>query len=85
MNQLREQVEIRTTTGTLPGHLFVGHDGLPVLRVDTLRPEWEEDYRPATFPAAWEVQQAEPDAGVLFCAWRTISELQFEIVQTQRE
>lgn len=83
---LREDVGIITLTGQLTGHLFVGADHLPEIAVDERESHGaHEFYRPATIPATWELQQAEPDAGILFCAWRTISELQWEIARAQRE
>lgn len=90
---LRENVSIQTPTGTLTGFLFVGQDGLPELEIQHEHASQVKEhayygplrYRPSTFPAAWQLQQAEPDAGILFCAWRTIMEMQWEIAQAQRE
>lgn len=79
---LREFVTIKTSTGDLHGHLYVGADHFPKLLVDCGCPEY---YRPASFPAAWQLQQAGPDAGILFCAWRTIMEMQWEIAQAERQ
>ena len=87
MSSLREEVKIYTTLGELRGHLYVGDDCLPMLEISPLThsPYWGK-YSPATFPAAWTLQQAElGDVGILFESWRTISELQFEIAQAQRE
>lgn len=84
---------IKTLTDELRGYLFVGRDHLPELTVFYDQASrmgmatWTGPlrYTPALFPAAWELQQAEPDAGILFCAWRTIAELQWDIAQAERQ
>lgn len=88
--KLLEKISIKTPTGELAGYLYVGQDGLPSLQVEQrISPAIPytrlQVFRPAQFPAAWELQQAEPDAGILFCAWRTIMEMQWEIAQQERE
>lgn len=94
---LREFVTIKTATGDLKGYLYVGADGLPELRLEypgrsvlgygteTTATFRQETFQPSSFPAAWELQQEELDAGILFCAWRTIAEMQWDIAQAQRE
>jgi len=82
---MREDVIIKTATGDLRGHLFVGHDHLPELAAD------ERDvvgayafYRPATVPATWTLLPVE-GPGILLLCWREISLWQGDIALAQRE
>lgn len=89
MTKLRENVSIITGTGTkLEGHLFVGTDGLPVLKVkeDAVEGEVWQTFTPAQFPAAWGVYYQPGNADdLLLNTWRAISLLRQEIADAQRE
>lgn len=79
---LREDVVIRTPTGELQGHLFVGPDHLPELLVDCGCPEY---YRAATFPHVWELRPTAPMADVLLRSWWDIVGVRARIAQVERE
>ena len=85
---LREEVIINTATGDLQGFLFIGHDGLPELEMAERRhlAIHTDIYRPATFPAAWELRQIEgEDAGILQRSWWDIGGVRARIVHYERE
>ena len=81
---LREQVKIITPTGFLSGALHVGHDGLPELLVDCWCPE---HYRPATIPAAWDLDAhlGQLELGPLLRAWLMIDTARGIVAEAQRE
>lgn len=89
----REDVRIVTPGGQLTGHLFVGADGLPELLIPERYvgaglTQWDQTYRPATFPAAWgPIVNAEDERidGTLLEAWRTIEFVRERLAQAQRE
>ena len=80
MKELREHVDIHIPTGIIQGHLFVGEDGLPEVMVGC------EEYRPATFPAAWALKYVlQENDPILFAAWGAIEGIRQQIVYAQRE
>lgn len=93
---MREDVIIKTATGDLRGHLFVGHDHLPELRIpspatlakhgiDTGKSGFDDYYRPANIPNTWEVQKVGRDAGILLRSWWDIGGVRARIVHYERE
>lgn len=86
--KMREDVIVKTGTGELQGYLFVGHDGLPGLEMAERRylALHTDIYRPATFPAAWELRYVLHDKEpILYPAWCAIQRLQEQIAQAERE
>lgn len=100
MSPLREPVIVHTAISDLMGHLFVGVDGLPELKVEiplsmvpgVYYPTSSTSYRPATFPYAWLLRAADPshdvggiDEGILIAAWSDIERIQRQIAAARRE
>lgn len=82
MNALRESVRVKTATGELAGHLYVGVDGLSELRLDTQLDN--EHFTPAQFPAAWTLR-AIGDPGALLAAWWGIQGIREDVARAERE
>ena len=86
---LIQKVIVKTDTGVdLRGRLFVGHDGLPEIRVieDAVEGEVHQVFRPATFPAVWSLRAPRnPWPGALLTAWQEIEEIREAIAIAERE
>lgn len=84
---LREDVIIRTTTGELRGHLFVGQDHLPELAADERAICGAYAfYRPATVPNAWRILLATSlETGLLLESWYAVQGIQARLATAQRE
>lgn len=82
MSDLREAVTITTGIGMkCQGHLFVGSNGLPELRLDMQQND--ENFTPSTFPAVWGLSS--PTCGDLYQAWRDVEAVQMQLRVAQRE
>ena len=84
MKELREKATIKTPLGIIQGHLFLGQDGLPELRIDGEK--WRS-FRPAQFPDAWDmdVHLGQLELGPLLRAWLMIDTARGIVSEAQRE
>ena len=80
-------IETKLRLLDLSGKLFVGADGLPVLRVteDAVEGEVHQVFRPATFPAVWSLRAPRNTwPGVLLDAWNKIEQIRGDIAFAER-
>lgn len=85
---LREDVIVKTLTGELHGHLFIGTDGLPEVDMNERRMDYlyPDRYRLATFPDAWEIDPVQGRMpGHLLQAWWNIQQIQHDLAVAERE
>jgi len=81
---LHEQVVIVTSQDQRSGYLFRGHDGLPELIVE----QWValEPFRPATLPAAWQIQALPgQEWGPLIESWVRIEMIESALAEAERD